>query len=669
MDHGSRTHRICSKVSVKSSTGTKNLLVLLWILVLICLPYYSNFDSVQNLPGHPGIPILAASLIAMLCTNALENTQFSSCTLCDSFKPLLVGILATALLVIVTVYMSITITTDVIPYNPAGVIAIRDVFAVVSIGCLYILSNRTSGNHQAPHKTSEAASYLLGVVWALLPTLGSFDFSAALLVGLIIFALYAIATVTSPHRQAEMVLTKRNQLAITSGQLVSATTIALFFGNVSLGLEPIVQSMQNYSLALIIATAATFMPCVLGLVLYSCQKIHGTSNGNDSLKQLESFSKSLALVPGGKQLTTREIQVLSRTIMGNTASSISEELGIAESTVASFRSRGYSKLGVKSKASLEKLVADTRAQEESAYKTNLLTRSKLVRLGRIIAAVIIGLVITRMPPNDIEIAEDVYIDPARFLALAIGNIFVAISVFALFGQKDLNAHKPDTVADKFVPHQLDETLGPQTVTMLLVASATIGVSIYYGWTQDSRLSVISLLALVVWPFALLEISTRNRKPFQVIEQALSTDFITRIIGGAALPPYNGIALLGCWAILSVRIGDYCYWNLPGMLFVVMLAVAASAINKARKLQASGSSKGEDELDSSIAFLRSKGMGDLQSQIIARVARGDSNATICEECNTTVSTIKSYRARAYKTLGIHSQEELRNLLKPNSAKTR
>ena len=61
---------------------------------------------------------------------------------------------------------------------------------------------------------------------------------------------------------------------------------------------------------------------------------------------------SLAGVPGSDQLTDRERQALIDTLAGHTGKRIAEERGLAESTVGTYRRRGYEKLGVSTKREL-----------------------------------------------------------------------------------------------------------------------------------------------------------------------------------------------------------------------------------------------------------------------------------------------------------------------------
>lgn len=68
---------------------------------------------------------------------------------------------------------------------------------------------------------------------------------------------------------------------------------------------------------------------------------------SDSLEEMHSLAEVEATLAAMKaRLTTRERQVLTRTICGLTARQIAEDLGIGEETVVCYRRRSYQKIGV-----------------------------------------------------------------------------------------------------------------------------------------------------------------------------------------------------------------------------------------------------------------------------------------------------------------------------------
>ena len=61
------------------------------------------------------------------------------------------------------------------------------------------------------------------------------------------------------------------------------------------------------------------------------------------------------------------------------------------------------------------------------------------------------------------------------------------------------------------------------------------------------------------------------------------------------------------------------------------------------------------------FLRSKGVGDLEAEVLTLSAQGYTRPQICDLLHIAAGTVNSCRASAYKKLGIHSKGELLELL--------
>ena len=68
-----------------------------------------------------------------------------------------------------------------------------------------------------------------------------------------------------------------------------------------------------------------------------------------------------------------------------------------------------------------------------------------------------------------------------------------------------------------------------------------------------------------------------------------------------------------------------------------------------------------------AFLRSKGVGDLETEVLTLSAQGYTRPQICDLLHIATGTVNSCRASAYKKLGIHSKGELLELLEETAGK--
>lgn len=63
----------------------------------------------------------------------------------------------------------------------------------------------------------------------------------------------------------------------------------------------------------------------------------------------------------------------------------------------------------------------------------------------------------------------------------------------------------------------------------------------------------------------------------------------------------------------------------------------------------------------LRYLEGRGMGELQAQVLLDLACGCDVRTVASRRCTTVATVRSYRQRAYDSLGVHSIDDLRELL--------
>lgn len=63
----------------------------------------------------------------------------------------------------------------------------------------------------------------------------------------------------------------------------------------------------------------------------------------------------------------------------------------------------------------------------------------------------------------------------------------------------------------------------------------------------------------------------------------------------------------------------------------------------------------------VYYLRGRGAGELQAQVLLAIARGAGAAAICRELHVARGTVNAYRAQGYELLGVHSRRELAGLL--------
>lgn len=77
----------------------------------------------------------------------------------------------------------------------------------------------------------------------------------------------------------------------------------------------------------------------------------------------------------------------------------------------------------------------------------------------------------------------------------------------------------------------------------------------------------------------------------------------------------------------------------------------------------------DVVSAQTVFFRSKGLSPLEAQVATLSAQGYTRPQICEMLHIAAGTVNSCRAAAYRKLGVHSKEELTELLDKSTAQQR
>lgn len=131
----------------------------------------------------------------------------------------------------------------------------------------------------------------------------------------------------------------------------------------------------------------------------------------------------------------------------------------------------------------------------------------------------------------------------------------------------------------------------------------------------------------------------------------------RATSPVAVPYYSGIGL-----ILSPIVGTYYeLWGLPLILnFIVCGMALLTFFRQYGALRLDRQTEKAQEADGML-LLSEYGITGLQANIVLDLAKGMSVKEICETRSTTTNTVKSYRRRTFKKLGVHSVEELRELI--------
>ena len=153
--------------------------------------------------------------------------------------------------------------------------------------------------------------------------------------------------------------------------------------------------------------------------------------GDSAERRMEQCLAKTAKIP----LTEREAAVLARTAMGATVVSIATELGVAQATVATYRHRGYEKLGVGGARELREYVATLDMSEEPSVtketKPSSCESGAAQKRGsfvpKAIACALIVLVLLLDTVNNVQIGEHWYHRGTFYLTWAVSCVLAVVS--------------------------------------------------------------------------------------------------------------------------------------------------------------------------------------------------------------------------------------------------
>lgn len=367
-----------------------------------------------------------------------------------------------------------------------------------------------------------------------------------------------------------------------------------------------------------------------------------------------------------KLLTERELAVLVRTARGDTAQTIAAELGIAEATVATYRRRGYEKLGVSGAEELRALAADAETsvdvadEEDDASGANATPARTGLRLRP--SHVLLLLVLVALPmipwPEELEVVSGYWVSGVGLgklsaLLVALATVLFGVSLSCLW----------------VAPSDPEETEGPFLPTAsrlyLMVIAVLLGVFVFHSWCGygDYELSGVVLLALLTLLSLVHSAYEEHQREFgkEVLARALATvDLLSR--DGAWYPCISaGVVLsLGSETIWFEAFAQLYVIRYP-LAFAACLLMFVAIAHTRKRMPGKETPISEGCAKRTIMYLEGRGLGELQAQVLLDLASGYGVNEVAARRCTTVATVRSYRQRSYDALGVHSMSELRKLL--------
>lgn len=385
--------------------------------------------------------------------------------------------------------------------------------------------------------------------------------------------------------------------------------------------------------------------------------------GSATTDDFDKARATLRTIDNDGALTNREFEVLAHTLTDEPARMIAGRLGIATSTVATFRKRGYEKLGVDGKREFQSLAgAQGERHPSPAEKTDEASREDFPTstLRRIIWVLALLSVILLRPPVDLEIWGTTVIDMPRYLAWMAGLVLVVISVVRLASGCTLGTRPPRNANP---PH--DASL-PFASAVLPLCALSLPITVYLSWIQSPEYLFWTVPCLCLCLTALgMEIVRPAR------DSPLTTHAAKVLCAGMdafLVRGVDGVLLVGLGFIFSVQIGNMPPSDIPlcGCLasIVISLVCTIELVFAARVPR----HPPHGQIERALKYLEGRGLGELQANVALGIALGQSTREICSTCQTTTATVKSYRLRTYQMLGVHNVRELRELLQHDAGLT-
>ena len=215
---------------------------------------------------------------------------------------------------------------------------------------------------------------------------------------------------------------------------------------------------------------------------------------------------------------------------------------------------------------------------------------------------------------------------------------------------------PQSQSHGFTDQQNKEVQEPQSDVCAF--SFFLGIGIALCWSFPNTVTAIAVCASL---FLIVGGAFSGRIATKSTPRGYNGDF--RIAGNTAL------AFMAAGLILAAHASQ-----LLGMLpatasrchLVTQLCVAITAVRLTGILIRLGRVNAASEAPVDVSthtkvFLRSKGVGDLEAEVLTLSAQGYTRPQICDLLHIAAGTVNSCRASAYKKLGIHSKGELLELL--------
>ena len=366
--------------------------------------------------------------------------------------------------------------------------------------------------------------------------------------------------------------------------------------------------------------------------------------------------------PLAAQLSDRERAIVACSALGYSQKDIASMLGIAISTVSTYRLRAFKKLEIDDPSELQHLIHDegtdlsiTQPADRISSRTSSelrIEQTKFYTVMYILLFVICTLFSVFGIPIQPILPDGTIIYQVTHIVVWTFAIFIFIYSVQIKEEGDLQVPGP---------RYAEQTARP----ILLIAA---GISLLWGFqigqippggfTGLLLTFIISFIPIIIYAASRPgETSVRDlRSLCKPSAQDLMHTTVSRF-------RIEMLQLFGAGLVLAKALTPYPpLWAIkPFLIGLIALASAwwFAAISKSWKNRCADMKTDNDRL---LELLKEHGMGDLQALVVLDCINGASIKETCIRRSTTENTVKSYRKRAYRKYGVSCAAELKELLR-------
>lgn len=370
-----------------------------------------------------------------------------------------------------------------------------------------------------------------------------------------------------------------------------------------------------------------------------------------------------------KTLTPREASILARTALGLSAGEIARELEIAEATVATYRKRGYAKMGVSGAQELRQSMG-TAIRSPSPSKQHDKARPCPKRPRRrlssaVLMAALSTLLLIRWP-------SEIVIDPGNPFAGRVPEfgrypLWITCAIFCiLYAWIVANRMRDPSSCPQ------SDTVSDEATIALDVCVLALSADVYCTWTGYAA---YGMQALPIFLLASFTAGTYSHN--EVNEKSTPStpnEILLCLLAGQRVllenPQFIVVAITSLFifdAFNNVFTGSISNFMMPvnALLIILLSALAMAVLWRTRTQIGTQSLK---KIERASLYLQGRGLSELQANVIIDLARGYDPKSVCARNSTTLATIGSCKSRAYRKLGIRNIAELRVLLEKEAGLT-